>query len=155
MQIKEKESFLREKIVPFIEKGGFKVFEVRLFHSSGRLFLRILVDFDKGGIRLDECALINRKVSDYLDDNSFLEESFVLEVSSPGLSRNLMTVEDFMRVKNRSICLWLREEFEGRGYFEAKVLEVDKDKETVVLGKGGKSFTMPICNIRKAKQIIK
>ncbi|MFC1599324.1 ribosome maturation factor RimP, partial [Candidatus Omnitrophota bacterium] len=88
MNIKEKEHFLRGKIIPFIEKLGFRVFEMRLFYGSGKLLLRILVDFDQGGIGLDDCALINRKVSDYLDESSFLNESCILEISSPGLTRD-------------------------------------------------------------------
>jgi len=154
MDIKEKESFLREKIVPFIEREGFRVFEVKLFYNAGRLFLRILVDFENGGISLDDCALINRRVSAYLHEEYVLEESFVLEVFSPGLTRYLSGALDFLRVKEREVCVWLKDALEGRDYYEAKLLDVDKDKETVVLGTGSKTFTIPICNIRKAKQKI-
>jgi len=154
MQIKEKESFLREKIAPFIEEQGFKVFEVKLFYGAGRLFLRIIVDFENGGISLDDCAAINRRVSAYLDETSVLEESFILEVFSPGLDRNLSRTLDFLRAKDRNICVWLKDALEGREYIEAKVLDVDKDKEVVVIETGSKIFTVPICNIRKAKQRI-
>lgn len=152
MDLLKKQSFLREKIASFVERQGFKVFDVRLFYSSGRLFLRIFADYINGGISLDDCALINRRVSSYIDEQALLEETFTLEVSSPGLNRDLKQPVDFLRVKDREICLWLTQDFQGRSYYEARVADVDLDKQTVCLESGGNKLYMPVNIIRKARQ---
>ena len=155
MDLREKEPFLKEKITFFVEKQGFKVFEVRLFYSSGRLFLRVFTDYQNGGISLDDCALINRRVSSYIDEQSLLEESFTLEVSSPGLNRGLKQAIDFLRVRDREVFLWLTQEFRGKDYHEAKVVDVDLDKGTICLESGSNKFDVPVNIIRKAKLKVK
>ena len=152
MNIKDKEAIAKEKIVPFIEKNGLCVFEVRLFFSAGKMTLRVLVDYAQGGVSLDECARLNRELSDYLDKEPLLGESFVLEVSSPGMKRGLTTLKDFLRIKNKPVSVWLKEEIGGRLHYEGRVLDVDADKDAVLLGLDSKSISVPIEIIQKAKE---
>ncbi len=150
----EKENILREKLIPLIEKEGFRVFELRVFYAQGKLFLRILIDFKEGGINLEDCAYINRKVSNYLDENNILDTSFILEVSSPGVRKELVNLKDFLRVKGRKVRIWLREEHTQREFLEAKIAGVNEEKIEVILEDKGKIFSIPLEKIRKAIQKI-
>jgi ribosome maturation factor RimP len=155
VNIKEKEDILREKITPFIDREGLSVFEVRVFFAEGRVVLRVLVDYPQGGISLDECVRLNRKLSDYLDKEPLFDESFLLEVSSPGAKRELATLKDFLRIKNQEVSIWLKTELEGKTQYDGRVLDVDLDKEAVFLGLADKEIRLPLDTIRKAKQKIK
>ena len=82
MDLKAREAEMRQEIGPFIEKEGFSVFEVRLFFADGQPTLRVFVDHPQGGISMEECAHLNRRLSDYLDRHPLIEGSFILEVSA-------------------------------------------------------------------------
>ncbi|RKY28837.1 MAG: ribosome maturation factor RimP [Candidatus Omnitrophota bacterium] len=149
--LQEKQAFLRKKITPLVEKEGFEVFELKLFYNKGRLFLRILIDFKEGGITLEDCQYINKKLSDYLDKEDFLESPFILEVSSPGIKRELKTLKDFLRVRGREINVW----FQGQDFkkpIQGKVSGIDVFKGEVLLETREGNLPIPLVKIRKATQ---
>ena len=154
MDTQSRGSSLKERIIPFVEDQGYKVFEMRLFYSGGRLSLRILVDFPQGGIRLEECAAVNRKVSAYLEEHALIDENFILEVSSPGLARDLVTLDDFLRIKNNQIMVWLKSDIQGRSYYETTIVDVDKEKRHLACACGGETINIPVDMIQKARQKI-
>lgn len=154
MDLKEKEISLKEAITPFIQGQGLDVFEARLLFVEGKLTLRILVDYPKGGVTLDECVRLNRSLSDYLDSRSVLEESFLLEVSSPGIKRDLTTLKDFLRIKGKAVSVWLTQELEGKTHYDGDVVDVDFDKQKVFLTVKDQKISLPIDVIKKAKQRI-
>ena len=154
MDIKEKEISLKEAIAPFVEGQGLSLFEVRLLFIDGRLTLKILVDYPQGGITLDECVRLNRSLSDYLDSRTALEQSFLLEVSSPGMKRDLTTLKDFLRIKGQAVSVWLNRELEGKTHYDGNVVDVDFDKQRVLLTVKDQKVSLPIGVIKKAKQRI-
>ena len=93
-------------------------------------YLRAYID-KEGGISLDDCELISRKVSDWLDKEDFIQDSYILEVSSPGLGRPLKKDKDFARSigKDVEIRLYkaLNKSKEYTGILKAY------DKESVLL----------------------
>ncbi len=100
---------------PVVEELGFELVDVEFVKEGGTDYLRIYVD-KKGGITVDECELVSRKMNEILDREDYIDESYIFEVSSPGLGRTLKKDKDF----NRSIG----EEVEVK-LFKA----VDKKKE--------------------------
>ena len=155
MDIKAKEFSLKGMVTPFVEERGLSVFEVRLLFSEGKLTLRVLVDHPQGGITLDECVRLNRSLSHYLDAaDPGLEQSFLLEVSSPGMKRELTTLKDFLRIKGQPVSVWLTQEFDGKTHYEGDVADVDFDKERVSLTVKDRRVDLPIDVIKKAKQRI-
>ena len=59
--------------------------------------MRLLVDKSAGRVSLDDCARLNKKISSILDGQDLLEQSFALEVNSPGIDRPIVTKHDFRR----------------------------------------------------------
>ena len=150
--IKELDQRLRATITRMVEEKGFKVFELRFFYSQGRLFIRVLVDLACGGISLDQCSGLNQEISDYLEADSLIDQSFVVEVFSPGVDRDLVNIDDFLRVKEKDINLWLKENIEGKDYYQARVLDVDLGKEEIVLSINNKIISLPLTTVKKARQ---
>ena len=84
-----------------------------------------------GGITIDDCEKISRALSDQLDEKNFIEESYILEVSSPGLGRPLKKEKDFVRSQGESVDVKLFRAVDKQKEFTGILKEWDK--ETVTL----------------------
>ena len=81
---------------PLIDENGFELVDVEYVKEGPNWYLRAYID-KSGGITIDDCELISRALSDLLDKEDFIEEAYILEVSSPGLGRPLKKEKDFSR----------------------------------------------------------
>lgn len=143
---------IREIVFPVLESAQVDLVELKIERRNGRMFLKFFVDKPEGGITLDECANLNNELGQVLDEAALIQESFILEVSSPGLDRALLTVKDFKRVMNRNIRLFLSEAIENRLEFEGKLKSVEDDR--IIISWQDKEIIVPLNKINKAKQII-
>ena len=136
--------FFKERNLDFVEL---------IYRYEGRdLFLRVLVDKFNGGITMDECAVLNRELGVILDEKNILESRFILEVSSPGLDRNLKTENDFKRSINKRVRFFLNDCINGKLEWEGVVNKVDS--LTVFVDTGNGLIEVPLVKINKAKQEI-
>lgn len=85
-----------ELLMPLIEQHQFELVDVEYVKEGGNWYLRAYID-KPGGINVDDCELISRALSDLLDEHDFIDEAYILEVSSPGLGRPLKKDKDFAR----------------------------------------------------------
>ena len=81
---------------PIVEKYGFELVDVEYVKEGGSFYLRAYID-KPGGITVDDCETVSREFSDKLDEADFIEEAYIMEVSSPGLGRPLKKEKDFKR----------------------------------------------------------
>jgi len=122
MQIQEKVIVerVKELVEPIITSMGYRLFDVE-FKSEKGWVLRIIVD-KEGGITVGDCEEISKRVSALLDVEDIVPVSYMLEVSSPGLTRELTKPEHYEFFKGRLARLVLREPLEGKrelkGYIE-------------------------------------
>ncbi len=146
-------SQVRGIILEHIENKGLDLVDLVYRYEGGRFCLRILVDRPEGGISMDECAQLNKDIGRFFDDNGILlEEKYILEVSSPGMDRRLMTKNDFLRCLNRQVKFFLKEPLNGRIELEGVVIKAEDDK--VCIDNNGVFIDLPLSVIAKAKQII-
>lgn len=92
----EYEAKAEKMLEPLMEENHFELVDVEYVKEAGQWYLRAYVD-KEGGITIDDCELVNRAWSDMMDQNDFIPEAYVLEVSSPGLGRQLKKEKDFKR----------------------------------------------------------
>ena len=86
-----------EKLLePMMEEHHFELVDVEYVKEAGTWYLRAYID-KEGGITIDDCELISRALSELLDKEDFIPDSYILEVSSPGLGRQLKKDKDFQR----------------------------------------------------------
>lgn len=85
-----------ELLLPIIEKNQFELVDVEYVKEGSNWYLRAYID-KPGGITVDDCEVVSRALSELLDQNDFIEDSYILEVSSPGLGRPLKKEKDFQR----------------------------------------------------------
>ena len=92
----EYESRVEKFLIPIMEENNFELVDVEYVKEAGNWYLRAYVD-KEGGITLDDCELVNRAWSDIMDEQDFIPDAYILEVSSPGLGRQLKKEKDFKR----------------------------------------------------------
>ncbi len=102
-------------LLPIVEEYHFELVDVEYVKEGGTWYLRAYID-KPGGITVNDCETVSRRLSDILDEKDYIEDSYVMEISSPGLGRPLKKEKDFKRS--------LGEEVEVRTY-----RMIDKSKE--------------------------
>ena len=118
-------------ILPIINKNNYELVDVEFVREGSNWFLRAYVD-KEGGFSVNDCEKVSREFSDLLDKEDFIEESYILEISSPGLGRPLKKDKDFERSMGEEVEVKLYKAFEGQKEFSG-ILEA-YDTETVTLG---------------------
>lgn len=118
-------------LLPILEKHGFELWDVEYVKEGSNWYLRAYID-KPGGININDCELVSRQLSDILDEQDFIEDdSYILEVSSPGLGRPLKKEKDFARS--------LGEEVEIRTY---RMIEKQKEFTGLLRAYDDKSVTI-------------
>ena len=91
-----------EILNPIVEKHGFDLWDVEYVKEGGNWYLRAYID-KEGGITVNDCEAVARRMNDLLDEEDFISDSYVFEVSSPGLGRPLKKEKDFARSMGRLV----------------------------------------------------
>ena len=92
----EYEQKTEQLLEPVVTELGFELVDVEYVKEGGTWYLRAYID-KPGGITVDDCEAVSRRFSDILDEEDYIEDSYVFEVSSPGLGRPLKKEKDFRR----------------------------------------------------------
>jgi len=122
-------------IAPVVEAMGYELVRVR-FMSGGKKTLQIMAERPEGGIRIDECAGISNAVSAALDVEDPIEDTFTLEVSSPGIDRPLTRLKDFDDFEGFEAKLETREPIDGRKRFRGVLAGTDGNEVLIDIDEG-------------------
>lgn len=96
MKKTEIEQYCTELVTPIIKAGDFELVDVEYVKEGADFYLRVYAD-KPGGITIDDCVLISRALEERLDAEDRIKDAYILEVSSPGLTRPLKKEKDFAR----------------------------------------------------------
>ena len=75
-------------LMPMVEEHQFELVDVEFVKEAGNWFLRVYIDKPEG-VNIQDCENVSRALSDALDEEDFIPDAYILEVSSPGLGRVL------------------------------------------------------------------
>lgn len=89
-------------LLPIVEGRGFELVDVEYVKEVGSWYLRGYID-KPGGITVNDCEAVSREFSDRLDEKDFIEDSYIMEISSPGLDRPLKKEKDFARAMGKAV----------------------------------------------------
>ncbi len=115
-------------LMPIVEEHEFELVDVEYVKEGSTWYLRAYID-KPGGITIDDCELVSRSLSDILDEKDYIEDAYILEVSSPGLGRPLKKEKDYKRSLGKEVeirtyrMIEKQKEFTGilKGYDEKSV----------------------------------
>ena len=128
-----------EILLPIIEEHGFELVDVEYVKEGSTWYLRAYID-KPGGITIDDCETVSRRLSDILDEKDYIEDAYILEVSSPGLGRPLKKEKDYKRSLGEEVeirtyrMIEKQKEFTGilKGYDEGTVtIEIENGTENI------------------------
>ena len=95
-------------------------------------YLRVFID-KAGGIEIDDCQALSERLEKVLDEKDIIEGSYNLEVSSPGLDRQLKKPRDFVREQGKKVDVTLYAPVDGTKEFTGVLEGYDEDAKTVTI----------------------
>lgn len=148
-------------ILPVLEKYQYELVDVEFVKEAGNWHLRAYID-KPGGITIDDLTVVNHELSDLLDENDFIEESYILEVSSPGLLRPFRKPKDFQRNLGKDVEMKLFSpvtwEEEGKKYSDKEFVGVlkdyDEESATVTIGFDDREMRVQVRDIALIRQYV-
>lgn len=93
-------------------------------------YLRVFID-KKGGIDLNDCQIVSKRIDDELEKNDFIQDSYILEVSSPGLDRPLKKDRDFKREMGKKVDVSTYAAIGGKKEFTGNLSAFDNKSITL------------------------
>lgn len=127
-------------VLPIIEENRFELVDVEYVKEGGTFYLRIYVDKEKG-ITVEDCEKVSRALSDKLDEEDFIADSYILEVSSPGLGRPLKKEKDFVRSIGKEVEIRLYKPLDHEKEYTGILKAFDKAQVTIEIE--GEDKTIP------------
>lgn len=131
MKKSEIEQHCTELVTPIIEENNFELVDVEYVKEGSDFYLRVFADKD-GGINIDDCVLISRALEAKLDEADKIKDAYILEVSSPGLTRPLKKDKDFKRSIGKLVEIKLYKQHNGSKEF-CGVLESFDDTTITIM----------------------
>ena len=119
-----------ELILPIVEEQGFELVDVEYVKEGGTMYLRAYID-KPGGIAVNDCETVSRALSDLLDKEDYIADSYILEVSSPGLGRPLKKEKDFKRSVGKAVEIRLYRAVDRKKEFEGILTDYDDQSVTI------------------------
>ena len=128
---------------------GFELVDIELTGNRSQQLIRIFIQKPEG-ILLSDCAAVSRKLGELFDDKNVIENSYRLEVSSPGIERPLRKVRDFERYVGHRVRIRLKSKKEGKRRIVGKIVEVDDNMIHIISSKNGEKASFSLADIAKA-----
>jgi len=142
--LKNLKNRLEGYLEPIVREEGFELISLTISQDRVQLTINRV-----GGVTLDECASINRKLSNFLEEEDSFEVSYTLEVSSPGVDKVIESEKEYRCLIDKELSI----KIEGGVLIEG-ILRSVKDG-VLIIGLEDKDISLNITDIREAKQKIK
>ena len=117
-------------VAPIAADLNYEVYHIEYVKENGDYYLRIYIDKD-GGITLNDCEALSRRVSDVMDEKDPIKDAYFLEVSSPGLNRTLFTIDHYKKFIGREVMVRFTKAIDGSKNVKG-ILKAVNDEEVIV-----------------------
>ncbi|MBR1444426.1 MAG: ribosome maturation factor RimP [Firmicutes bacterium] len=127
MQAKEITAKVEEMVMPVAEKRNYEIVDVEYVKEGPNKYLRIYAD-KEGGFSVDDCEILSRDIEKMLDSEDFIENAYILEVSSPGIDRILKKDKEYVKYKGRTVDVKLYKALDGQKEFQGELVGLEDGK---------------------------
>lgn len=114
----------------FLKQHSLELVDVEFVKEGPFRYLRVMIDKD-GGVGLDDCSLVSKYLNKKLDEMDPIEEHYFLEVTSPGIERQLKKLEDFTKFAGKTVVANLFNPVNGSKVIKG-VLKGMKDNKVTI-----------------------
>ena len=149
---KDVEAKTERLVMPIIDEKGFEFVDTEFVKEGNSHYLRVFVD-KPGGITIDDLESVSRPLSDKLDENDFIDEQYILEVSSPGLGRPMKKDRDFDRNMEKVVEIHLYKAQDGEKEWVGQLKGYNEETVTIELDEGNE-MQIERANISLAREYI-
>ena len=118
---------IREIAASVAGENNLELVQAQVVGSSKNLTIRVFVD-KTSGVTHEDCAAVSRKIGQILDAEDVFPLSYVLEVSSPGLERELYSLEDFRKFAGKLAKVKTAAAIDGQKNFRGRIVKVESDE---------------------------
>lgn len=153
MNKKSVKQFVEESLDEFLAEHGFELYDVDFVKEGKDYILRVLVDKlanelgEEQYISTDDCEIVSRYLSEILDKEDPIEQNYYLEVSSPGMDRELKKDKDFERYAGKLVDVKFYKKIDNQKEITATL--VSKKSDSLILEDNGIEKEIPMNNIAK------
>ena len=148
MAKKDYEARTEALLEPIVAEYGVRVYDVEYVKEGSDWYLRAYIDKDEG-VTIDDCENVSRALNVKLDEEDYIEDAYILEVSSPGLGRKLTKERHFRQSMGLEIELKTYKPVDKKKEFVG--ILSDYDNGAVIILEDGKPRTFSkdeIANVR-------
>lgn len=110
------ETKTEEILIPIVQECGVEIYDVEYVKEGSDWYLRAYID-KEGGVDINDCEKVNRALSAKMDEYDFIDDAYILEVSSPGLGRILKKEKHFMKSMGEEVEVKLYKAIEKEKQF--------------------------------------
>lgn len=120
-------------LTPIVEGLGYEIVDIDYKRRDGDMTLRLYI-WCRAGITLDDCEKVHRAIDPVIDElDPSNGESYVLQVSSPGLDRPIVTDRDYERAMDTEIEVLLNALVERKKKWAGKLISFDSENITLMV----------------------
>lgn len=140
---------VRQIATEVAQKGGFEFVKSEIAGTKRSPLVRVFIDKPEG-LSVEHCADVSRDIESILDAEDLIASKYVLEVSSPGLERDLFSPADFRRFAGKLVKVKTVSEADGSKTTIGRIRRVGEDDSVTLLLRDGSELSFPFASIAKA-----
>lgn len=141
---------MQELVEPIVESMSLKLWGLEIPDNGNSATLRVYIERE-GGVRVEDCGRVSRQLGAVLDVENLISGEYTLEVSSPGLDRQLYSIKQYDNYIGNILDLRLSRPFEGRRRFKGVLSGIQAGE--IILVADGHEYLFPFESIEKAKVV--
>ena len=144
---------LQKALEKLLEESGYELYELKYIQQKSKKTLRIFIDHPERSISIKDCEEVSRKAAPLLDEQELLKGAYYLEVSSPGVERELRSERDFKRFTGETVKVITKVPVEKRTVFIGKLTDFNSDQNELTVHErdSDRLFKIKYNNVKKGQ----
>jgi ribosome maturation factor RimP len=147
LQMNDIEESLFQALNEIVEKKDMRVVNISIGGLTKRPSIQIIIDSIQG-VSLDDCSFVSKVTDDIIKVNGYYDDDYNLEVSSPGINRQLFTLDDFRLYINSMVKIKLKKSVNNQKNILGKIKNIKI--ENIIIDIGQEEIEIEFKNIKKA-----
>ncbi|QIB69040.1 ribosome maturation factor RimP [Aminipila butyrica] len=145
---------VEDLLASFLAENGLELYNVEFIKEAKDWFLRVYIDkAETAGeeyISTDDCEMVSRFLSEKLDENDPIEQNYYLEVSSPGMDRELFRERDYQRYAGSQVEVSLYQALNGKKKLEGQLVGIQEDT-LILTDEKNQQIEIPVSKVAKTR----
>lgn len=145
---------LEEEIAPILEDLGFDIVRIAVTGDNGRRIVQVMADkLDGSQIKINDCSIISKVMSEIFESDPPLEGDYNLEVSSAGIDRPLTRTKDYRVYSGYEAKINMVRPIYGQKKFQG-IIKGLSDESNILLEIDGNNVSLPITSVEQAQLVL-